>query len=58
MQNPMDNVSFAVTMAIAGAGGTVFVMWASSIIVRILMKIFPPEEELAARAAQRRDNQK
>jgi hypothetical protein len=41
----MDNVSFAVTMAVAGAGGTVFVMWATSIICRFLMKIFPPEEQ-------------
>jgi hypothetical protein len=41
----MDNVSFAVTMAIAGAGGTVFVMWATSIIVRILMKVFPPDDQ-------------
>jgi len=42
---PMDNVSFAVTMAVAGAGGTVFVMWLSSVIVRILMKVFPAEEQ-------------
>lgn len=41
----MDNVSFGVTMAIAGAGGTLFVMWVLSIIVRILMKVFPAEEQ-------------
>ena len=41
----MDNVSFAVTMAITGAGGTFIVMWATSIIVRFLMKIFPAEEQ-------------
>jgi hypothetical protein len=41
----MDNISFAVTMAVAGAGGTMFVMWVTSIIVRILMKVFPPEEQ-------------
>ena len=40
----MDNVSFAVTMAVAGAGGTFIVMWVSSMIVRILMKVFPGEE--------------
>lgn len=41
----IDDISFAVTMAVAGAGGTVFVLWATSVIVRILMKLFPPNEQ-------------
>ena len=37
----MDNITFGITMLICGAGGTLLTLWAMSLIISILKKVFP-----------------
>jgi len=41
----MDDVTFGVTMLIVGMGGTIVTLWIMSLIMTVLMKVFPYKEE-------------
>ena len=41
----MDNFTFGVTMLIVGMGGTIVTLWIMSLIMTVLMKVFPYKEE-------------
>lgn len=42
---PMDNFTFGVTVLIVGMGGTILTLWIMSVIMTVLMKVFPYKEE-------------
>ncbi|HOG17327.1 MAG: hypothetical protein A4E73_02103 [Syntrophaceae bacterium PtaU1.Bin231] len=41
----MDNFTFGVTVLIVGMGGTILTLWIMSLIMTLLMKVFPYKEE-------------
>ncbi len=41
----MDNVTFGITMLVAGMGGTLLTLWIMSLIMKGLGKLFPAKEE-------------
>ena len=41
----MDNVTFGITMLVAGMGGTLLTLWIMSLIMAALGKLFPVKEE-------------
>jgi Na+-transporting methylmalonyl-CoA/oxaloacetate decarboxylase gamma subunit len=41
----LDNVTFGITMLVAGMGGTLLTLWIMSLLMTILGRIFPFKEE-------------
>ena len=41
----MDDVTFGVTVLIVGMGGTILTLWVMSLIMTVLMKVFPYKED-------------
>ena len=41
----MDNVTFGITMLVAGMGGTLLTLWIMSLIMTALGKLFPAKAE-------------
>lgn len=40
----MDNVTFGLTVTLAGMGGTIICLWLISLIIDLIKKIFPYKE--------------
>jgi len=41
----MDNFTFGVTMMVCGMGGTLLTLWILSLIMKLLQRAFPENEE-------------
>jgi hypothetical protein len=42
---PMDNLTFGVSMVVVGMGGTLLTLWILSLLMLLLKRIFPYQEE-------------
>jgi hypothetical protein len=45
MEPVMDTWTFGFTVALIGAGGTMFVLWCLSLLILLLRRVFPYQTE-------------
>lgn len=43
----MDNVTFGLTMLIVGMGGTLLTLWLLGLLLRLMTKLLPPDDDKA-----------
>ena len=46
----MDNSAFGLTMTIVGVGGTFITLWVISLVIDLLKKLFPLQEQKQEKA--------
>ena len=49
MDTAMDTWTFGFTVAVIGAGGTMFVLWCVSLLILLLRRIFPYQPDDSAK---------
>ena len=46
----MDKWAFGLTMTVVGVGGTFLTLWLLSLVIDLLKKLFPPQEQKQEKA--------
>jgi hypothetical protein len=49
----MDNTTFGITVTLVGMGGTLLTLWIISLMIVLLKKIFPLEDDESATRSDR-----